>query len=84
MQHGRNGRYQNFSIMRTYHPIKRATIQKHVTITIPILKKSIKTAGILHVDDTNLWVGLNENNSLEDVAYDAQEAVSFWGNSLTD
>ena len=53
-----------------------------VTITTPISKKSIKTAGILYVDDTNLWVGLNENSSLEDAVYEAQEAVSFWGNSL--
>merc|ERR1712177_143077 len=53
-----------------------------VTITTPISKKSIKAAGILYVDDTNLWVGLNENNTLEDVVYKAQEIVSFWGNSL--
>ena len=53
-----------------------------VTITTPISKKSIKTADILYVDDTNLWVGLNENSSLEDAVYEAQEAVSFWGNSL--
>ena len=53
-----------------------------VTITTPISKKSIKTAGILYVDETNLWVGLNENSTLEDAVYEAQEAVSFWGNSL--
>ena len=34
------------------------------------------------MDDTNLWVGLNENSSLEDAVYEAQEAVTFWGNSL--
>ena len=38
--------------------------------------------GILYVDDTNLWVGLNQNSILEDAVYEAQEAVNFWGNSL--
>ena len=53
-----------------------------VTLTTPISKKSIKTAGILYVDDTNLWVGLNGDDDLYDVVHKAQESVSFWGNSL--
>ena len=53
-----------------------------VTLTTPISKKSIKTAGILYVDNTNLWIGLNGDDDVYDVVQKAQESVSFWGNSL--
>ena len=36
-----------------------------VTVTTPILKKSTKTAGILFVDDTNLWAGLDSEKDLK-------------------
>ncbi|KAL7523098.1 hypothetical protein ACHAXR_000025, partial [Thalassiosira sp. AJA248-18] len=48
----------------------------------PISKKSIKQVGILYVDDTNLWAGLDERDDLATVAMAGQEAVDQWGESL--
>ena len=39
-------------------------------------------AGILYVDDTNLWTGMKPEEDLESVAGDAQEAINSWGNLL--
>lgn len=34
------------------------------------------------MDNTNLWVGMNAEDNLEETVYKAQEGVSFWGNAL--
>ena len=39
-------------------------------------------AGILYVDDTNLWAGMEEEEDLDKAVYDAQESVAFWSRSL--
>ena len=53
-----------------------------VTVTTPISKKSCTKAGLLFVDDTNLWVGLDNSEDVDAVAYDAQEGINHWGNLL--
>ena len=39
-------------------------------------------AGILYVDDTNLWAGMEEEEDLDKAMYDAQESVAFWDRFL--
>ena len=51
-------------------------------MTTPISKKSTKTAGILFVDDTNLWAGLDSEKDLETAVWEAQEGVNSWGGLL--
>ena len=53
-----------------------------VTVTSPISNKSCTMAGILYVYDTNLWTGLKQDEDLESVAGNAQEAINAWGNLL--
>ena len=53
-----------------------------VTVTSPISKKSCKKAGLLYVDDTNLWAGMSAEDSLDDVVYKAQESIQCWGELL--
>ena len=51
-------------------------------VTTPISKKSTKTAGILFVNDTNLWAGLDSEKDLETAVWEAQEGVNSWGGLL--
>ena len=53
-----------------------------ITVTSPISKKSCKMAGILYVDDTNLWAGMEEDDDLEGAVAKAQDSVTCWGRSL--
>ena len=53
-----------------------------IKVTTPITKKSVNSVGILYVDDTNLWVGMDSDKDLDEVVAEAQETVSHWGNSL--
>ena len=55
-----------------------------ITIRSPISRKQIHQVGILYVDDTNLWVGLEEDNNLISATYKAQEGANQWGHSLTE
>ena len=48
-----------------------------VMVTTPISKKSTKTAGILFVNDTNLWAGLDSEKDLETAVWEAQEGVNL-------
>ena len=47
-----------------------------------ISDKSCTMAGILYVDDTNLWTGMKQEEDLESVAGNTQEAINSWGNLL--
>ena len=53
-----------------------------VTVTSPISCKLKKMIGLLYVDDTNLWVGLDKEDSMEGVVNKGQEAVTLWGKCL--
>ena len=53
-----------------------------ITIQSPISKRTIKQVGVLFVDDTNLWSGLEEDCDVLDVAHKAQDGVNTWGQSL--
>ena len=54
-----------------------------ITTESPITKKSIKQVGILYVDDTNLWLGLlDEEEDFESATSKAQERVNRWVESL--
>ena len=48
-----------------------------VTVMSPIFKNNGTAAGILYVDDTNLWAEMNVEDDLAETAYKAQEGVSF-------
>ena len=65
------------AMLRTQH-----TAGHDITGTTPISKKLCIMAGILYVDDTNLWAGIEEEEDLDKAVYDAQESVAFWGRSL--
>ena len=53
-----------------------------ITIRCPISKKSIQQVGIIYVDDTNLWAGMEEQDDAISAAHKAQEGVNCWGKSL--
>ena len=53
-----------------------------ITIQSLISKRTIKQVGILFVDDTNLWNGLEEDSDVLDVVNAAHESVNTWGQSL--
>ena len=53
-----------------------------IKVTTPITKKSVNSVGILYVDNTNLWVGMDSDKDLDEVIAEAQETVLHWGNSL--
>ena len=53
-----------------------------VNITSPISKQSTSQAGIVFVDDTNLWAGLDEDDDAKSAAYKAQQGVTNWGKLL--
>ena len=56
-----------------------------ITVTTLISKESCTmaaVAGILYVDDTNLWAGMEEEEDLDKAVYKAQVSVAFWGRSL--
>lgn len=48
----------------------------------PITKKNRKQAGILFVDDTNLWEGLDEEDDEQTVMEKGQRSINGWGNNL--
>ena len=53
-----------------------------INITSPISKQSTSQAGIVFVDDTNLWAGLDEDDDAESATYKAQQGVTNWGKLL--
>ena len=53
-----------------------------ITIEAPISKRRIKQVGILYVDDTNLWAGLDESLDELDTCMAGQESIEQWGQSL--
>ena len=53
-----------------------------ITITTPITKQSATQAGILFVDNTNLWAWMAENDNLVAAMVKAQEGNNQWGGSL--
>ena len=56
---------------------------KHgVTIKSLISKMSIKQVGILYVNDTNLWEGLDKDGDLNNTTFKDQEDFDQLGNSL--
>ena len=48
-----------------------------ITVTTLISKQMCKMAGILYVNDTNLWAGMEEEDNLDKAVYKAQERVAF-------
>ena len=48
----------------------------------PITRQTIKQVGILYVDDTNLWEGLEEDDNLISTAAKGQDAINDWGATL--
>ena len=44
-------------------------------IISPLSQKTLDQIGILYVDDTNLWAGLEEDDDLELVTFKGQEGV---------
>ena len=53
-----------------------------IRITSSISQKLIKQAGIVFVDDTNLWSGLEDEDDLLSAAHKGQEDVNLWEKSL--
>jgi len=53
-----------------------------VFVESPISKKSCSKAGILYVDDTNLWAGLTRDDDLLQTAAKAQDSINSWGELL--
>ena len=53
-----------------------------ITVTSPISRKTCTKAGILYVDDTNLWAGLTQDDDLPEAAAKAQEGITSWGDLL--
>ncbi|MGB0809178.1 MAG: reverse transcriptase domain-containing protein, partial [bacterium] len=53
-----------------------------ITIECPITRKSVRQVGILYVDDTNLWAGLDEDDDLFSTAAKGQASISDWGGLL--
>ena len=53
-----------------------------ITVTSPISGKTKKMIGLLYVDDTNLWAGLNKEDDMLNVVNKGQEAVTSWGKLL--
>lgn len=53
-----------------------------ITIRSPISRKEIRQVGILYVDDTNLWAGMEEDDDALSASYKAQRGVDCWGGSL--
>ena len=53
-----------------------------ITIEAPISKRTIKQVGILYVDDTNLWAGLDESLDDLDTCQRGQEGIEQWGTAL--
>ena len=53
-----------------------------ITVTSPISGKSKKMIGLLYVNNTNLWAGLNKEDDMLDVVNKGQEAVTSWGKLL--
>ena len=72
----------------TWQQIATIMIKSHrraghgVEVRCPISKKSCHKVGILYVDDTNIWAGLDPDDDLIATAAKAQEAVDSWGNLL--
>ena len=53
-----------------------------IHIISPISQKSLKQAGIVFVNDTNLWSGLEDEDDLLSAAHKGQEDVNLWAKSL--
>ncbi|EJK43742.1 hypothetical protein THAOC_37785, partial [Thalassiosira oceanica] len=53
-----------------------------VFVESPISKKCCSKAGILYVDDTNLWAGLARDDDLLQTAAKAQDSIDSWGELL--
>ena len=50
-----------------------------ITFTSPISGKSKKIIGLVYVDNTNLCVGLNKGNNMEEIVHKGQQAVTSLG-----
>ena len=46
------------------------------------MKKSIKEVGIVYINDTNLWAGIEDDDGLLSATQKGQEGVDRWGGSL--
>ena len=72
----------NAAAPATWQQISTVMSQAHkraghgVTVTSPISKKSCTKAGLLFVDDTNLWAGMDRDEDLDTTVYKAQEAIN--------
>ena len=53
-----------------------------MTVTSPISKKSCRKAGLLYVDDTSLWAGMDRDEDLDSAVLKVQAAIDSWGNLL--
>ena len=72
----------------TWQQISTVMLRTHrreghgVTVRSPISGKECTQAGLLYVDDTNLWAGLDSEDDLADVADKAQRSINCWGKLL--
>lgn len=51
-------------------------------IKSPFAKEGVKQAGVLYVDDTNIWAGLRPEDDEVTTAAAGQEAIDEWGGGL--
>jgi hypothetical protein len=51
-------------------------------IKSPFAKQGVKQAGVLYVDDTNIWAGLRPEDDELTTAAAGQEAIDEWGGGL--
>ena len=61
-------------------------VQRHMGnvthIRSPISQKSIKQVGIVYINHTNLWAGLEDDDDLLSATQKGQEDVNMWGGLL--
>ena len=86
---GKHGLAQgNGAAPPTWQQISTVILNAHkgkghgVKIECPITRQTIKQVGILYVDDTNLWEGLEEDDDLISTAAKGQAAIDDWGGYL--
>ena len=53
-----------------------------IQVVTPITKKSKKQVGVLFVDETNLWEGLDKDDDIDTVMKKGQQIINTWGSNL--
>ena len=78
----------NGAALATWQQISTVMLRAHrrqghgVTVRSPISGKTCTQAGLLYVDDTNLWAGMDPDADLAEVADEAQRSIDCWGKLL--